>query len=235
MENKLLVLNMKMYMDIDDVNNYIKKISNLSNNVILCPESIYIPYFINKYDNIAIQSIYPIDKGAYTGCISAYHAKKMGVNYAIVGHSECRKYFNLTDEYINEQILSAINNNLKVILCIGETLEEKNALKTKEKLKYQLDVDLKGINSNDIIIAYEPIFSIGTGNVPTNDDIYDTIEYVKEILREKGLNSIVIYGGSVNPKNIKNLSSISNVDGFIVGKSSSIPEEVLEMEKLLRS
>lgn len=235
MVNKLLVLNMKMYMDINDVNNYIKKINNLSSNVILCPELIYIPYFINKYDNIAIQSIYPIDNGAYTGCVSAYHAKKIGVNYAVVGHSECRKNFNLTEEDVNKKVLSTLNNNLKVILCIGETLEEKNALKTKEKLKYQLDNDLKGVNSNDIIIAYEPIFSIGTGNVPTNSEIYDTIEYVKKVLREKGLNLKVIYGGSVSSKNIKELSTISNVDGFMVGKSSSIPEEVLEMEKLLRS
>lgn len=235
MESKLLVLNMKMYMDINDVNKYIDKVANLSDNVILCPESIYIPYFIKHYKNIAIQSIYPSNLGAYTGCVSAYQAKMLGINYAVVGHSECRKYFKLTDEEINEKVISALSNDLKVILCIGETLEEKKGGKTKSKLKYQLDIDLNGVTSDNIVIAYEPIFSIGTGNVPTNREICDTIEYIKEILKEKGLNLKVIYGGSVSSKNIKELSKIKNVDGFMVGKSSSIPEEVLEMEKLLRS
>lgn len=234
MINKLLVLNMKMYMDIDDVNEYINEIKITDNNVIFCPESIYLPYFVDKYKNVAIQSIYPKDNGAYTGCVSAMHAKKIGVNYAIVGHSECRKYFRLTDEEINEKVISVLNNDLNVILCIGETLEEKESLKTYERIKYQLDTALKDITSNNIIIAYEPIFSIGTGVVPTNDEIYDIIKYIKEVLKDKGLNLKVIYGGSVSSKNIAELSKIENVDGFMVGKSSSIKEEVLKMEKLLR-
>ena len=234
MINKLLVLNMKMYMDIDDVNEYLNEIKITDKNVIFCPETIYLPYFVDKYNNVAIQSIYPKDNGAYTGCVSAMHAKKIGVNYAIVGHSECRKYFRLADEEINEKVISVLNNDLNVILCIGETLEEKESLKTYERIKYQLDTALKDITSNNIIIAYEPIFSIGTGVVPTNDEIYDIIKYIKEILKDKGLNLKVIYGGSVSSKNIAELSKIKNVDGFMVGKSSSIKEEVLKMEKLLR-
>ena len=166
MESKILVMNMKMYMDIDDIREYMKQIDNVPDNVILCPESIYIPYFLKKYKNIAIQSIYPVDSGAYTGCVSASQVKKMGVNYAIVGHSECRKYFNVTDNETNLKVKSALANKLKVILCIGDSKEEKDNGKTFSSLKRQLDIALNDIKSDDIIVAYEPIYSIGTGLIP---------------------------------------------------------------------
>ena len=233
MQNKILVFNMKMYMDISDVKRYFKVVKDVPNNVIFCPESIYIPYFLEKYDNIAIQSIYPVDSGAYTGCVSALQAAALGVKYAVVGHSECRKYFNVTDEDVNNKIKSALNNNLKVVMCIGESKEEKQLNKTKDKLKEQLDIGLRDIKSNNIIIAYEPIYSIGTGITPDNKDIEDTILYIKEILRSKNLDLKVIYGGSVSPKNIKALATIPSVDGFMIGKSSSKEEEVLEIFKQL--
>ena len=233
MKNKILVMNMKMYMDIDDVKRYFKIIKDVPDNVIFCPESIYIPYFLERYKNIAIQSIYPVDSGAYTGCVSAHQAKMLGVEYAVIGHSECRRYFNVTDEIVNKKIKSALSNDLKVIMCIGETKEEKKLGKTKDKLKEQLDICLKNIKSNNIIIAYEPIYSIGTGIVPENNDIEDTISYIKEIVKSKGLYLKVIYGGSVNSKNIKELATINSVDGFMLGKSSSKGEEVLEIFKQL--
>lgn len=233
MKNKILVLNMKMYMDINDVKRYFKIVKEVPDNVIFCPESIYIPYFLQKYKNIAIQSIYPVDSGAYTGCVSAKQAATLGIKYAVVGHSECRKYFNVTDLDVNKKIKSSLSNNLKVIMCIGESEEDKKLGKTKEKIKKQLDVGLEGINSNNIIIAYEPIFSIGTGIVPTKEHIDSTILYIKEILRSKNMDLKVLYGGSVSSKNIKELSLIPSVDGFMVGKASSEAEEVLEMLKQL--
>ena len=233
MTNKILVLNMKMYMDINDVKRYLSVVKSVPDNVILCPESIYIPYFLNKYKNIAIQSISKEDSGAYTGSISARQVKMLGVNYAVIGHSECRKYFNVTDDIVNSKIKSALANKLRVILCIGESKEENELLKTKEVLKRQLDIALDGVVSDNIIIAYEPIFSIGTGIVPTNEYINDTILYIKQIVRSKGMDLKVLYGGSVNSNNIKDLLTIPNVDGFMVGKSSSKEEEVLKMIKQL--
>lgn len=235
MKNKLLILNMKMYMEMDDIKKYIDEVKIKNDNVIICPTAIYLPYFINKYKNIAVQNIYSVNKGAYTGAISALQVKKMGVNYAVIGHSECRKYFNETDDLINKKIKLALENNLKVILCIGENLEEKLSGKTWEVLKKQLDNDLNLINSKDIIIAYEPIFSIGTGNLPSDDDINSTIKFIKDYLKEKGFNLKVVYGGSVNSKNIRSLCKLKDVDGFMVGKSSSIIDEVLEMIKVVSS
>lgn len=233
MNNKILILNMKMYMDIDDVNNYLDKIKTVPDNVVLCPESIYIPYFLKQYKNISIQSIYPANSGAYTGCISPNQVKKMGVNYAVVGHSECRKYFSLSDIDINTKVKSALENNLNVILCIGETLEEKEAGMSFKKIKEQLDTDLNGVVNNNIIIAYEPIYSIGTGKIPTNSDIIDTIIYIKSVLKKKNLDLKVLYGGSVNSTNINDLIKIKEVDGFMVGKSSSIVDEVEKMIKVV--
>ena len=131
MENKLLILNMKMYMELAEIKKYIEQVNIQNDNVIICPTAIYLPYFVNKYKNIAVQNIYSVNKGPYTGAISALQVKKMGVNYAVIGHSECRKYFNESDELINEKIKSAIDNELKVILCIGENLEDKLKGKTK--------------------------------------------------------------------------------------------------------
>lgn len=229
MESKILVMNMKMYMDIDDIREYMKKIDNVPDNVIICPESIYIPYFLKKYKNIAIQSIYPVDSGAYTGCVSASQVKKMGVNYAIVGHSECRKYFNVTDNETNLKVKSALANKLKVILCIGDSKEEKDNGKTFSSLKRQLDIALNDIKSDDIIVAYEPIYSIGTGLIPSMDEISKTVKFIKNELKNKNMNLKVIYGGSVNSKNISDLVRIDCVDGFMVGKSSSIVDEVKRM------
>lgn len=235
MENKLLILNMKMYMELAEIKKYIEQVNIQNDNVIICPTAIYLPYFVNKYKNIAVQNIYSVNKGPYTGAISALQVKKMGVNYAVIGHSECRKYFNESDELINEKIKSAIDNELKVILCIGENLEDKLKGKTKEVLKTQIDVALQDVVNDDIIIAYEPIFSIGTGKLLSDDEINNTIKFIKEYLRTKNYNFKVIYGGSVNSKNIKSLCKIKEVDGFMVGKSSSMIDEVLEMVKVVSS
>ena len=229
MKNKILILNMKMYMELAEIKKYIDEVKIDNDNVIICPSAIYIPYFIGKYKKVAVQNIYAKDKGAYTGAISALQIKQMGVNYAVIGHSECRKYFNDSDELINKKIVSALNNDLKVILCIGENLEEKENNRTFEVLKKQLDIDLEGIYSDNIIIAYEPIYSIGTGIVPEDEDIKNTIQYIKEELKNKNLNLKVVYGGSVSSKNIESLSKISNVDGFMVGKASSMIDEVEKM------
>ena len=233
MKSKLLVMNMKMYMDIDDVNDYISKVKDVPDNVIMCPESIYIPYFLENYKNIAIQSIYPTDSGAHTGCVSAKQVKKMGVNYAIVGHSECRKNFNITDYDVNKKLKSIIDNDVIPIMCIGESLEDKMSSNSKKVLKKQLDIGLDGINCDKIIIAYEPIYSIGTGNVPTNEDIKDTISYIKDVIKDKGINARVLYGGSVSSKNIEDLSKIDIVDGFMIGKACTDVNEVFKMMKLL--
>ncbi len=224
MTNKLVVANFKMSMDTSDVNNYLKDIATLDNkNVVICPTSIYLPYFLKKKFEVGLQNVYKEDLGAYTGEISPKQAYSIGVRYVILGHSERRQYFKETNEFVNEKIKACLKNNLKVILCIGETKEERDLLKTKRILKKQIVSCLKDLKSiQNVVIAYEPIWSIGTNITPTNAEIEDAITFIKDVVWELFEAKIkVLYGGSVNENNIKSLNSINNVDGFLVGGAST--------------
>ncbi len=236
MKDKLIIANHKMNLNADDLNKYLDKISKINNkNVIICPTSIYIPYFINK-TQVGIQNVYCYSKGSYTGEISPMQAKSLGVNYVIVGHSERRCYFEESDILINKKIVESLNNNLKVILCIGETLEQKNMLKTDQVLKRQIINSLNNINSIDnIIIAYEPVWAIGTGIVPDTSSISSTISYIRTIIDKLFPNNSVkiLYGGSVTEKNIVELNKIKEVNGFLVGGASLNPDEFLKIVEVV--
>lgn len=238
MENKIIIGNMKMYMSVNDVENYLNNINILKSNVILCPSSIYIPYFLNKGYNIGIQNIFYQDNGAYTGEVSPKQVYEMGIKYAIVGHSERRCYFNETDIEINKKVKSCLKNNLNVILCVGETEEEKNMLKTDIVLKHQLRIALNEVDDkyqDKIIIAYEPRWAIGTNKIPSNKEIKDTIKYIKSVLNKCKLDLKVVYGGSVNENNIENLNKIDNIDGFMIGGSCINPQKFGKVIKIINS
>lgn len=237
MENKKIVVgNMKMNMMAEDISKYLKELqgAHLTSRVVICPSNIYIPYFLKQSYSVGAQNIFFRDSGAYTGEVSASQLASMGVRYALVGHSERRGYFRESDQDINKKVVSALKYGLEVILCIGETLEEKNLLKTARVLKRQLLNDLRNIEGNDwdhVIIAYEPVWSIGTNVLPSRKDIEDTILYIKGIVSEYfGYDDIpVLYGGSVNEKNIEELNQISNVSGFLVGGSSTNSNSFLKI------
>lgn len=229
MENKKLIVgNMKMNLTLDEVRDYIEQMKEYKDCVI-CPSYLYLPYFIDADFQVGAQNISLYEKGAYTGEVSAIQASSVGVDYVILGHSERRLFIHEDDIIVNAKIKRALNANLKVILCVGESLEEKNLGKTKEKIKKQLLDDLKDnklIDSNNVIIAYEPIWAIGTGNTPTNKEIIDIIKFIKETVNIN-YNFIprVLYGGSTNEKNIVELKNINNVDGFLVGGACLIPSK----------
>lgn len=233
MENKLIVANHKMNMDAKEANEYLKELGNINNkNLIICPTSIYIPYFLKKKFEVGIQNTFIHEKGSYTGEISPKQAKSLGVNYTIIGHSERRIYFNETDTLINKKVLESLNNNLKVILCIGETLEEKNMLKTDKILKRQIINALRDVeNIDNVIIAYEPVWSIGTGIIPESKEISATISYIKTIIDKlyPSNNVKILYGGSVTEKNIKSLNKIKEVNGFLVGGASLNTKSLLKI------
>lgn len=211
---KILAANFKMNLTLNEINEYIDKIKDIDNkNIVLIPSNIYIPYFLNKKFSVGVQDAYYLDNGAFTGEVSAKQISSLGVNYAIIGHSERRMYFNETNDILNKKILSCESNRLKVIYCIGETKEERESNKTKEVLLKQLDEGLKG--ASEVIIAYEPRWAIGTNVTPTNEEIEDIISFIKSKYNYK-----VLYGGSTNDKNIASLNTISNVDGFLVGGAS---------------
>lgn len=232
MENKKLVVgNMKMNLNASDINKYLKAIEKKEYNkqVVFCPSNIYLPYFINNKYGVGIQNIAAYESGAYTGEVSADQVANMKIDYAIIGHSERREYFFETDDVVRKKVDLALQSNLKVILCIGETEKERDSLNTYKVLKRQITSGIKGIDSTyykNITIAYEPVWSIGTGKTPTNTEIEDTITFIKKIVDDLIKVDIrVLYGGSVNDENIENLNIIPNVGGYLVGGASTKPEK----------
>ena len=179
------------------------------------------------------------EKGAYTGEVSGEMLKAINVEYVIIGHSERRQYYNETDESVNKKIKAAFKNGLKPIVCVGETLEQREAGETEKIVTNQIAKAFEGISSENlenIIVAYEPIWAIGTGFIPTEKEIKDTTQYIKNIVWQLFDVSIsVLYGGSVNEKNVQSLNQIDVVDGFLVGGASTKPKELLKMYEVVVS
>ena len=168
------------------------------------------------------------DYGALTGSINAKMIKGVGANYVILGHSENRQRGE-TDKLINLKIKTALNNNLKVIFCIGETIKEKKNKKTNLVLSRQLKLGLQGLKFNkNLIIAYEPVWAIGSGMIPTSEDLYKTINFIKSKVKKSVK---VLYGGSVNDKNITELKTINNIDGYLIGGASQNSKKFIDIIK----
>lgn len=218
---KLVVGNFKMNLTLNEVNEYIDYFKNKNYpNVVFAPSSIYLSKFVENGLLTSSQDVSFMDMGAYTGDISSLQLKSIGVKYSIVGHSERRKYYS-DDKYVNSKLKELINNDIIPILCIGETKEEKENGITLEVLKKEIDEAFCGNTTDKIIIAYEPIWSIGTGVIPTNEEIYDTIKSIKDYVKDKyNTNNKVLYGGSVSNKNINELEKINIIDGYLVGGCS---------------
>lgn len=230
--NKLIIANMKMNMSLNDVLDYLEEF-NEYNNVILCPSSIYLPYFIDCDYKVGIQNISEYDKGSYTGEISAKQAKSLGIKYAIIGHSERRMYYHENDEIVTKKLKKALSNNIKPILCVGESLVERKTHVAKDKVKIQLIESIRNIDPKyykDIFIAYEPIWAIGTNRIPKIDDLKSMIEFIKETINtEFGFKPHILYGGGVNDKNIEQLNNLSDLDGFLVGSASLDPNKFIRL------
>lgn len=238
MENKRIVIgNFKSYMTISDVKNYLRILDNRikNKNVVLCPSNIYIPYFMDRGITIGIQNI--TDSANCTGETTPIQAKSLNIKYTIIGHSERRFLFNEDDLTINKKVKKSLDNGLKVILCIGETEEEKELLKTNAVIKRQLKNALRDItDDNNLIIAYEPVWAIGTNKIPSNKDISSIVSYIKNLTKELyNLDVKVVYGGSVNKNNITLLNEINNLDGFLIGKASTEANEFLEIVEVVVS
>ncbi len=208
----------------------IKKIKNKNNQLIICPSFTNLFLFNDQNYNLGAQNISEYEKGAYTGEINGEQLQNLNCKYVIIGHSERRKYFNENNKILLNKITQALKNNLKIIFCIGESLEEYKANQTKEILQNQItsifnSLDLKQLNN--IIIAYEPIWAIGTGLIPSLKEIEENIYFIKKLnYQNYHLNLFVLYGGSVDENNINDLKTISNLDGYLIGGAS------LSLEKL---
>ena len=198
--------------------------------VALCVPAILIPAMTEaaKGSNIEIgaENVHWAEKGAYTGEISCEMLKEYGVKYASIGHSERRQYFGETDEGVNKRTLAALANGITPIVCVGETLEERESGVTEKVLDRQLEVGLKGIEDiTAVVIAYEPVWAIGTGKTATDEQAEETIAYIRKKIGElfcpKCAEKVIIqYGGSMNAKNCKGLMAQPDIDGGLIGGAS---------------
>ena len=247
MRRKVIAGNWKMNMLPNEAIDYIQAFEPLVKDakaeVILCVPYTDLFYAIMNAQNtnikIGAQNVHFEEKGAYTGEVSAQMLKAIGVEYVIIGHSERRQYFAETDETVNKKIKAALANGLKPIVRVGETLEQREAGKTEEIITSQTRLALDGLTPEEvkgIIIAYEPIWAIGTGKTATSDDANNSIKAIRaEIAKNYGKDTseeiIIQYGGSVKSTNAKELFNCSDIDGGLVGGASLKPEEFAKIVK----
>ena len=242
MTNKYMyfVANWKMFGNLKSINT-LNKVIKFSKSkeikkgrIIYCPPYTLIGSFFKKFQNCLIdiggQNCHESDDyGSHTGFINSKMLKSVGANYVILGHSENR-IKGENDKLINLKIKSALNAKLKIIFCIGETLSEKNKGKTNLILSKQIRLGLNKIKKkSNIFIAYEPVWSIGTGKIPKNKELIKIVKFIKNNF--KGKSPKILYGGSVNPQNIKKLKEINNIDGFLIGGASQNAKKFIDIVK----
>ncbi len=232
----LIAANWKMNKGIKEavsfIKNFNKLIKNSKNEIVICP-----PFTLLNESNklikntnikLGAQNMHFEEKGAYTGEISPLMLKDAGCEYVILGHSERRQHFNETDDLINKKVKSALKNKLKPILCIGETLKRRESNKTMDVVKTQLENCLNNVNKGEmerVVVAYEPVWAIGTGKNATPEQAEEVHKFIRSLLskiynKKISDNVGIIYGGSVNPDNIKDLMRMKNINGALVGGAS---------------
>jgi triosephosphate isomerase len=242
MTNKYMyfIANWKMFGDLRTLNSLdsVIKFSNSNKKnkfkIVYCPPNTLIRplskrFKKTKLDVGAQNCHYNENYGAFTGSVNAKMLKNVGAKYIILGHSENRQTGE-TDKLINLKIKSAIKAGLKIILCIGETLKEKRNKKTNQVLAKQINNCLKTIkNKSNIIIAYEPVWSIGTGLIPKFEDLSKSVFFIKNKFGKKSPK--ILYGGSVNTNNITQLKDINSLDGFLIGGASQNSKKFIDIIK----
>lgn len=240
MENKkIIVANLKMEMDAKSLSDYLKSIIGKINdsNVIICPSSLYVPYFLKHRFSVGVQNVCESNNGNYTGEISANQVSSLGIKYSLVGHSERRINYYEDSGVISKKINSLFEKNMIPILCVGETNEEKNLLKTNKVLKSELVSCLNETSKENIskmIIAYEPIWAVGSNRVPTMAEIRSTVKYIKELIKKiYDIDIKVLYGGSINSSNIEKIKKIECLDGIMVGSSATNASEFLKIIEVI--
>ena len=215
------------------------RLKSKRNKIVICVPNVLISFFSKKlksrFISIGAQNCHHQQKyGAFTGSVSASMLKKVGAKYVILGHSENR-FEGETKKLIKKKIVASLNEKLKVIFCIGETFQEKKNGKTLSVLKNQINGSVeKKFKLNNIIIAYEPVWSIGTGKLPNIKELRKIFKFIKNELKNKfktKKSPLVLYGGSVNPKNISMFSLVSEIDGFLIGGASQSAKKFIDIIK----
>lgn len=236
MRKPIIAGNWKMNKSVSEAKELIKQIRNIELNpeveAVICTPAIDLQTAVELTEGsnvkVGAQNMHFEESGAFTGETSPTMLTDLGVEYVVLGHSERREYFHEDDSLINKKVLSALAHNLVPILCVGETLEEREAGKEKDKVKGQIVENLKDVKSEEfdkVVIAYEPIWAIGTGKTASSDDAEEMCAYIRELIADNfGKDAAdkvrLQYGGSVKPNNVKELMAKPNVDGALVGGAS---------------
>ena len=245
MRKKVIAGNWKMYHNPDDTRAFFAEFKELvkdtQHEVVLCVPYIDVSSALEATKDtnikIGVQNLNHQKDGALTGDISCKMVGDIGVKYSIIGHSERRQYHHETDDFVNLKIKAAFEYGIVPILCVGETLLEREKGITKYKICSQIALDLDGLTpeqARNVIIAYEPIWAIGTGKTATAEDANQACKWIREEVRklygdEVAEEIIIQYGGSVKPANAKELFSMSDIDGGLVGGASLKPQDFAQI------
>ena len=245
MRKPIIAGNWKMHKTIAEavefVNDIKDKVNNTDVEAVICAPFTLLKDLkeATKGTNIKIgaQNMHYADQGAFTGEISAPMLKELNIDYVVLGHSERRQYFNETNETVNKKVIKALEEGIDPILCVGETLEEREASETKNVCKEQTEKALVGVSAEDmkkVVIAYEPVWAIGTGKTATAEDANDVIAYIREVVKALYGEEIseevrIQYGGSVKPSNVAEIMNQSDIDGALVGGASLLASDYTEL------
>jgi triosephosphate isomerase len=237
MRKKIIAGNWKMNYNLSEAENFVNEIKDRINtdevDVVICPNNIVLTNISNLLDETKIlvgaQNVFFEDKGAYTGEVSSDMLLSAGVDYCIVGHSERRQYFNETDENVNKKAKKLLEKDIKPIICVGETLDQRNNNEMFDVISTQIKKALDGIDENNmkrnVVFAYEPIWAIGTGISATSQQAEDMCKFIREEIKKLYNLSVsesvrIQYGGSVKPGNANEILNMENIDGALVGGAS---------------
>ena len=240
MRNKIVAGNWKMNMSparaVELINSLKDKINTTEVDVVVCPPFVCLPAVLEAVEGTAIsvgaQNMHFEEKGAFTGEVAPSMLVELGVKYVIIGHSERRQYFGETDETVNKKVLKAIEHGLLPIICVGESLAEREQGVTIDLVRLQTKIALKDVKAEDakkVVIAYEPIWAIGTGRTATSEQAEEVCKAIRNVVAEIYGSEVadevrVQYGGSVNAGNANELFNMGNIDGGLVG-GASLKEE----------
>ncbi len=237
MRKKVIAGNWKMHKNGVEVTQFMDKVVenlDITDQVeaIVCAPFPYLQQIVEKahrsHLKVAAQTMHFADEGPFTGEVSPMMLRDIGVSHVIIGHSERREFFNETDETVNKKVHASFAHKLTPIVCVGETLEQREGEETFSHIQYQVEQALADVSPKQvshIIIAYEPIWAIGTGKTATNSEANDVCKHIRGVIaglysKEVAEQVVIQYGGSVNPDNINHLLAMSDIDGALVGGAS---------------
>jgi triosephosphate isomerase len=235
----------KLFPEADDLINNIaetlREFDTTDVDVIVCPPFVYLELVSDVAEDVdffvGAQNVSKFDNGAYTGEVSASMLKALGVDYCIVGHSERRKYFGETNQDVAQKINQLLKEDITPIMCVGESLEQRESGKHFDVIKQQVEEGIFHLNQEDIkrcIIAYEPVWAIGTGKTATKEQAQEVHAFIRQLITDKYSDDVaqeisILYGGSCNSKNARELFAMKDVDGGLIGGASLKSKDFIDI------